>query len=44
MVRESERESKIFVKSPNPRNKAQRKDDYKNHDAIPMRRNCEEKL
>ena len=32
-------ESKILVKSPKPRNKAQRKIDYKNYDMITMRRN-----
>ena len=37
-------ESKILVKSPKPRNKAQRKVDYKNYDAITMSRNYEEKL
>ena len=37
-------ESKILVKSLKPRNKAQRKVDYKNYDAITMRRNYEEKL
>ena len=42
--RESERARKILVKSPKPRNKAQRKFDYKNYDAITMRRNYEEKL
>ena len=31
--RESERESKILVKSSKPRNKAQTKVDYKNYDA-----------
>ena len=40
---ESERENKILVKSPNPRNKAQRKVDYKNYNAITMRRNYQEK-
>ena len=37
-------ESKFLVKSPKPRNKAQRKVDYKNYDAITMSRNYEEKL
>jgi hypothetical protein len=37
-------ESKILVKSPKLRNKAQRKVDYKNYDAITMSRNYEEKL
>ena len=32
------------MKSPKPRNKAQRKVDYKYYDAITMRRNYEEKL
>ena len=32
------------MKSPKPRNKAQRKVDYKNYDAITMRRNYQEKL
>ena len=32
------------MKSPKPRNKAQRKVDYKNYDAITMRRNYETKL
>ena len=42
--RDSDRESKILVKSPKPRNKAQRKVDYKNYDAITMRRNYDMKL
>ena len=33
---DSERESKILVKSPKQRNKAQRKIDYKNYDTITM--------
>jgi hypothetical protein len=37
-------ESKILVKTPKPRNKAQRKVDYKNYDAITISRNYEEKL
>ena len=37
-------ESKILVKSPKPRIKAQRKVDHKNYDAITMSRNYEEKL
>ena len=37
-------ESNILVKSPKPRNKAQRKVDYKNYDAITMRRNYDTKL
>ena len=37
-------ESKILVKSHKPRNKAQRKVDYKNYDAITMSRYYEEKL
>ena len=37
-------QSKILVKSPKPRNKAQRKVDYKNYDAITKSRNYEEKL
>ena len=37
-------ESKIFAKSPKPRNEAQRKVDYKNYDAITMSRNYQEKL
>ena len=41
---DSERESKILVKSPKQRNKAQRKIDYKNYDAITMRRNYDTKL
>ena len=32
------------MKSPKPRNKAQRKVDYKNYDAITMRRNYDTKL
>ena len=36
--------SKFLVKSPKPKNKAQRKVDYKNYDAITMSRNYEEKL
>ena len=53
MYREREREregdgslfkSKILVKSPKPRNKAQIKVDYKNYDAITMSRNYEWKL
>ena len=39
-----ERESKILVKSSKLRNKAQRKIDYKNYDAITMRGNYKEKL
>jgi hypothetical protein len=35
---------KIFVKSPEPGNKAQRKVEYKNYQAITMSRNYEEKL
>ena len=35
-------ESKILVKSPKPRNEAQRKVDYKNYDAITI--NYEQKL
>ena len=34
---------KILVKSPEPGNKAQRKVEYKNYDAITMSRNYEEK-
>ena len=41
--RESERDIKILVKSPKPRNKAQRKVDFKNYDAITMRKNYQEK-
>ena len=37
-------ESKILVKSPKPRNKAQRKVDYKNYVAITMSRNYDTKL
>ena len=37
-------ESKILVKSPKPRNKAQRKVDYKNYYAITIKRNYEENL
>ena len=37
-------ESKILVKCPKPRNKAQRKVDYKNYDAITMSRNYDIKL
>ena len=37
-------ESKILVKSPKQRNKAQKKVDYKYYDAITMRRNYQEKL
>jgi hypothetical protein len=37
-------ESKILVKSPKTRFKAQRKVDYKNYDAITMSRSYEEKL
>jgi hypothetical protein len=36
--------SKILMKSPKPRNKAQRKVDYKNYDAITIRRNYDTKL
>ena len=32
------------MKSPKPRNKSQRKVDYKNYDAITMRRNYDTKL
>ena len=35
---------KILVKSSKPGNKAQRKVEYKNYDAITMSRNYEEKL
>ena len=35
---------KILVKSSEPGNKAQRKVEYKNYDAITMSRNYEEKL
>jgi hypothetical protein len=37
-------ESKILFKSSKPRNKAQRKVDYKNYDAITMSRNYDTKL
>ena len=37
-------EIKILVQSPKPRNKAQRKVDNKNYEAITMSRNYEEKL
>jgi hypothetical protein len=37
-------ESLFLVKSPKPRNKAQRKADYKNYDAITMSRNYDTKL
>jgi hypothetical protein len=37
-------ESKILVKSPKPRNEAQRKVDYKSYDAITMSRNYYRKL
>ena len=37
-------ESKILVKSPKPRNKVQRKKDYKNYDAITISRNYDTKL
>ena len=37
-------QSKIIVKSPKPRNKSQRKVDYKNYDAITMWRNYDTKL
>jgi hypothetical protein len=37
-------ESKILLKSPKPRFKAQRKVDYKNYDAITMSRNYYRKL
>ena len=36
--------ARILVKSPKPRNKVQRKVDYKNYDAITMRRNYDTKL
>jgi hypothetical protein len=37
-------ESKILVKSPKPRDKAQRKVDYENYDAISIRINNDTKL
>ena len=37
-------QSKILMKSPKPRNIAQRKVDYKNYDAIAMSRNYDTKL
>ena len=42
--RESERARKILLKYPKPRNEAQRKVDYKNYDAITIRRNNNTKL
>ena len=42
--REKGAQTKILVKSPEPGNKAQRKVEYKNYDAITLSRNYEEKL